>query len=525
MKKNKKQIALILTAALLTNGCTPSGQALSFKKIKDLVSNNMGVKNLLKYTGAAIGAAAGGTALYYGGRKALDFADPGRSARREAIKKAKEELKDVNEKFAKETNLQKQAELSARIGTLQSVINQKSSLTESVKNIPVVGGAVASGGLALGAIENAGKICRKILNISYLKYAWDNAQMAKNKLKGYFEIPAKEFNKEEVFANFDSVLKDVHGQEEALETLKNYIYDIVVGKNQAKWKGEKYKHGDVLYFHGPSGVGKSSVSEKIPYMLYSNPKIYTVTTSDVDKDQKDSVVTQLFQTTKDKNAGGYYGPPPTEKTKDLVDFLKNNPNGIIKIEEYDKICTPALDEIFRNIMEFGMVNVGGEKIDCSGMLFIMTSNEDKTSMEGFDKKDKDSEAEKMDKESFSQGYTRVWHDKSFLNRIKKVEFGNLSPEAYAIIIRKHFNRLSEYWLDPRNAGIKLVMNDEIITSLSERVAKMNQGARPIDLEILPALQVQIGNKIKSAPSFDAYNGKTFQILYDENQKTFDIEVL
>lgn len=67
--------------------------------------------------------------------------------------------------------------------------------------------------------------------------------------------------------------------------------------------------------------------------------------------------------------------------------MKNNPNGIVRIEEYDKMCTPALDEVLRTVMECGIINVNGEKIDCSGILFILTSNEDKVSMEGFDKED------------------------------------------------------------------------------------------------------------------------------------------
>ena len=182
------------------------------------------------------------------------------------------------------------------------------------------------------------------------------------------------------------------------------------------------------------------------------------------------------------------------------------------------MCTPALDEVLRTVMECGVVNVNGEKIDCSGILFILTSNEDKVSMEGFDKGD----STKLDKESIAKGFTRVWHDKSFLNRVRKVEFKNLSHESYEIIVKNHFDLLAEFWADAKNAGITLTIDENTIKDLATEVENLNQGARSIDLKILPLLQGEIGNKIKMAPDLDFYRNKTLKVSYDMQNKKFKL---
>ena len=48
----------------------------------------------------------------------------------------------------------------------------------------------------------------------------------------------------------------------------------------------------------------------------------------------------------------------------------------------------------------------------------------------------------LSKENLEAGCTRVAHSKSFLNRIKKVKFKNLTSPEYANIIKSHFNMVN-----------------------------------------------------------------------------------
>lgn len=482
------------------------------------ISISSKAKELIKYPLAIGGALALGTGSYYAGKKISDKMNPSDEILKENIKQAKKELPELEKKYLnKKTSQEEKNQLLEEINFRRQLINEKpKSAEEILASLPVLGGIIFCAKGILSAIDGMGSISKRIANISYLSYVFSNFERMKKSVLSYFEKTPTEVSKDKIFANFDKAFSDIKGQDEAIHQVKNHLYDIVVAKNQAKWKNEKYSHGDVLYFHGLSGVGKTSVSNAIANVLYENPRIYTVTPSDVDKESQESVVTQLFGSKEPANQNPYF--PQVPKQNNLTNFLKNNQNGIVRIEEYDKMCTPALDEVLRTVMECGVVNVNGEKIDCSGTLFILTSNEDKVSMEGFDKQD----STKLDKESIAKGFTRVWHDKSFLNRVRKVEFKNLSHESYEVIVKNHFDLLAEFWADTKNAGITLTIDESTIKDLATEVENLNQGARSIDLKILPLLQGKIGNKIKMAPNLDFYRNKTLKVSYDMQNKEFEL---
>ena len=82
--------------------------------------------------------------------------------------------------------------------------------------------------------------------------------------------------------------------------------------------------------------------------------------------------------------------------------------------------------------------------------------------------------------------------------------------------------VNAYWKNPNNGGINLVIEEKIIQKLSVEVEKINQGARPIDLWIIPQIQILLGDKIKNAPNYNFYNGKTLNIKYDENNRVFSV---
>ena len=141
-------------------------------------------------------------------------------------------------------------------------------------------------------------------------------------------------------------------------------------------------------------VGKSFIAKRLPRALLSAGEPLILSSSDVNKEKKESVVDQLFNSVAQNS----------EKiipTKPLIKYLKNNPGGVIIFEEYDKICTPALDEVIRGAIDQGIINIDGEKVDCSGTTFIFTSNEDDISMNGFDENSDLS----LSKENLEAGYT------------------------------------------------------------------------------------------------------------------------
>lgn len=476
---------------------------------------------IIKYLGITSGTITAAMVVYYVGCFILDKIDPDRVINRNNKKVAREQLKIVNKDLldyaSKKKSLEKEQvkELQETKASLESIINYKEgSVENAILGIAGIGGAVTVLKYGADLIKFLGSCAKNIFNISYLRFASGNfINMYKETLE-LFKPPPKGTDKETALQSFDRIFKNFYGQEEAILTLKSHLYDIVVAKDQVKWRGKKYSHCDVIYLYGPSGVGKSFIAKRLPCVLIKNCEPLIVSSSDVDKEKEESVVDQLFNSTSKSCENSSRITP----IKPLIKYLKKNPGGVVIFEEYDKFCTPALDEVFRTAIEQGTINIDGEKIDCSGTTFIFTSNEDDVSMEGFEKTDED----KLGKQSVREGYTRVWHSKSFLNRIKKVRFKNLTAKEYEKIMKNHFNETIAYWEDPQNAGIKLNIDNKILEELSKKVEEINQGARPIDLWIIPEIQMSLGDKIKSAPDYDFYRNKSFSVVYDSQNKKIQV---
>ena len=231
------------------------------------------------------------------------------------------------------------------------------------------------------------------------------------------------------------------------------------------------------------------------------------------KEKKESIIDQLVNI-ESKNSN----PEKYVPEKLLPTYMKNNPGGIIIFEEYDKVCTPALDELLRGLIDEGTVNVDGKPLEWSGTI-IITSNEDDLSMEGFDPKN----VKDLDESSIKEGYTRVEHSKSFLNRIKKVKFENLTAAEYEEVIKDHFDDMSAYWKSPENGGIEITLDEDSLKALALEVEKRKEGARPVDLWIIPEIKMAIKslsvdeNKNNTDYFDESLNGMNLIVKYVNNK--------
>ena len=530
-KINLKIISLTMSCFMICSGTLVNPNNQIFAVNSPLASQNHTEKSwseshptlmkFLKYVAVGAGIIGVASLSYHAGKLVLDTINPKRAPLREDIQKIKVRLKEIdkqllNYELGKNPTIKKEElhELYKIKYSLESRININKSnfdTTNAITGLAGLGGAITIAKHGIDLINFLGEFSKSIMNISNLRWSGSNFVNMYKEMSEIFKSPPREIKKEDALDYFNVLFENFYGQDEAVTELKSHIFDIIVAKDQAKWNGKKYSHCDVLYLYGPSGVGKSFIAKRLPKALLSEGEPLILSSSDVNKEKKESVVDQLFSSTA-QNSEKFV------PTKPLIKYLKNNPGGVVIFEEYDKICTPALDEVIRGAIDQGIINIDGEKVNCSGTTFIFTSNEDDISMNGFDENSDLS----LSKENLEAGCTRVKHSKSFLNRIKKVKFKNLTSPEYADIIESHFNTVNNYWKNPNNGGINLIIEEKTIQKLSVEVEKINQGARPIDLWIIPQIQILLGNKIKSAPNYNFYNGKTLSVKYDENSRTFSI---
>ncbi len=385
-------------------------------------------------------------------------------------------------------------------------------------------GPIEAGKEAMTDIAGLSKTLVRIGGASWIaKNAWNKFKEYKNRLDK--KIDNEELNFRDAQENLEELLKTISGQEKAKEEIRAAVTRILHKRNQARFKGEDYRHGDVLYFAGPSGVGKTLMAEGLAqYKVLSNTTdVFIISASEVDKETTgESVVEQLFGMSRGYSPwGGSFGMGSSggrnvmSEQKSLVKYLNQNSDGLVIINEYDKMCTPALDEVFRTIIDQGVVNVKGQKIDCSGITFILTSNESAASLKIDDSKPDNTGSR-----------TEIKHDTSFLNRVHPIEFDNLSIEDYKKIIDKEIrNDVVNYWSSPEVAGMDLVIDDECLENMAKVVREKDQGARYIDVitgELFSAATGKISAKKAETGKEDYYKGKKVYVSYDPDKKRFTL---
>lgn len=266
----------------------------------------------------------------------------------------------------------------------------------------------------------------------------------------------------------DMLMENVKGQEKAKQQIRSMVLNIVDKNAQFMAVNNSKKAGpgaSVIYMVGPSGVGKSFSADIIRKVLSGfNAEPFVIEASDIDKQSKSSAVEQLFgmKIKRVSNSEVYEYAP-------FIQRIKAIPNTVVIINEYDKMHSPELDEKLRTIMDQGYINVNGEKIDCSAATFIITSNESYGSVNKGN-----NEFDDVDDGTGSR--TFINHDKAFLNRIKLIEFDNLSAFDYKQIATVPFAQLAARY--KVQYGINLDLNGTIDT-VAQRVEELNKGARPI----------------------------------------------
>lgn len=309
---------------------------------------------------------------------------------------------------------------------------------------------------------------------------------------------------------FDTYLSAIKGQTCAKEKMRNIVLSIVDENRKRQGFGANTKENGarVIYMVGPTGVGKSYSAEILTKVLTGiNSKPYIVEASDIDTQSKSSPVEQLFgmRTKKVSNNETYECSP-------LITQIKSTPEMVVLINEYDKMHSPELDEKLRTIMDHGYINVNGEKIDCSKTIFIVTSNEDYSSVNYSGKNDNFDSTE-----DGTGSRTFVKHDPAFLNRIKLVEFENLSKEDYEEIAYVPFRSLVDSF--KLNYDLDLDLKDTI-KQVAEKIEKINKGARRVK-EFADRLNNKILSElILKGIKGEQYKNKKYKVSYDINNDDF-----
>lgn len=169
-------------------------------------------------------------------------------------------------------------------------------------------------------------------------------------------------NKEHLLNNLYQVLKEkIYGEDKQVEIIYNYLSNNLLVDNTLS-----------MLFNGPSGVGKSYISDIVAEQL----KMPIVKINAMDY-VEGSTLTNLVGA-----KAGYVG----YNDEALLDSLKNNPYSCLLIENIE-YASKELKNIIMQILEKGIItNSKCEEISFRNSLIIMTSNVKNSSEVGFNNK-------------------------------------------------------------------------------------------------------------------------------------------
>ena len=390
---------------------------------------------------------------------------------------------------------------------------------------------------------------------------------------------------EDVKKNLEEGFKKIKGQEKAKEAVMNFALDISHDKHRAEINKEKRTGADIILFTGTSGCGKSMMAEELAKSISTAPAfVISSGDIDINNKTTIVSQLFGERNSYDSYEGRYQKPSEKNCLISYISRVKHGVviiNEYDKMhakplrDEKDDSALDPLDEVLRSFADTGTAYVCGKKIDASNITFILTSNEKMTSEKtkedvkntensnsSFTKKEEDKipdshkegsvEKKKTEakteikeeegkkakeenqnlnkngkiknvdvnkKEDLSR--TNVKRDKSFFNRVAKVEFERLTQEDLEGIVKDQYGKnMIEYWKNYANIELDL---SNIYKQVAKKASTMEEHGRSV--KIIMRKLTGLLSKVYKKKEGNKVNEKVKKVLvnYDPEKDTFSLE--
>ncbi|NIM13847.1 MAG: AAA domain-containing protein [Candidatus Aminicenantes bacterium] len=285
-------------------------------------------------------------------------------------------------------------------------------------------------------------------------------------------------NAEKIFVE----TKGVKGQDEAVKKVIGVLQLARAGLTGMA-SGTFSKPKGVLFFAGPTGVGKTFLAKKLADFLFGSEEAFI--RFDMSEFKEEHTVSKLIG-----SPPGYVG---YEKGGLLTNGVREKPFSVILFDEIEK-AHPKIMDIFLQILDEGrLTDSRGQTVFLTETVIIFTSNigtrtTDSLGRETTERRDLDvilaekvSEEEKRKK--IQQHFTKAVEDffmfeisrPELLNRIGNniVPFNYIdTAERQKEIIRSHLDRIKEEFTDRfKSRGYQVEFSDSTVEYLVQRYGK------------------------------------------------------
>lgn len=286
--------------------------------------------------------------------------------------------------------------------------------------------------------------------------------------------------KEKIINLEDELKKEIFGQDFALKKLSMAIARafILIGKRKKPLAS--------FLFLGPTGVGKTETAKLLAETFFGS-KNYLLRFD-----------MSLYQKTEDieKLIGSY----KTNYPGILTETIRNNPYGVLLLDEIEK-SNPKLLNIFLTILDEGYFTDGfGKKVDCKNLIIIATSNAGSDLIFN--------NLNKTINDNFFINYLieKKFFSPEFLNRFDSIIFYQpLSEKTYLQIGKKVINLIKKEFFDLYQINIEV--SENYLLKLIKTKVDPRFGARNLNRIIKEETENKIINyllKNKISENFTLY---------------------
>ena len=349
------------------------------------------------------------------------------------LKEQIEQFKFEEEKYTREGNLEKAAELKySKIPSLQKELE---SALENEKQRSVAGRESL---LRQSVTEE---------DIAKVVSSWSGIPVAKMMT-----------GEKQKYLELEKVLhKRVVGQDEAVSVVSDAIR-----RNRSGLNDPNRPLGSFMFI-GPTGVGKTELAKTLADFLFNDEK--SLTRIDMSEYMEKFSVTRLIGA-----PPGYVG---YDEGGQLTEAVRRRPYSVILFDEIEK-AHPDVFNVLLQVLDDGRLTDGqGRVVDFKNTIIIMTSNLGSDLI-------LEAAENHEDEESVRSKINDLLHKSfrpEFLNRIDEiVMFGQLGKEHITSIIKLQLERVQERLKDRK---ITLDFDESALDFLCQKGYEPSMGARPV----------------------------------------------
>lgn len=379
------------------------------------------------------------------------------------LKEELEQLKNDEQRYTREGNLEKAAEI--KYGRIPEIEKELAEMEEATADpAEKTAGNVTGGSSSPALIRDGQRLLREEVaeeDIAQIVSTWTGIPVSKM-LAG---------EKQKYLKLEDELHKRVVGQDEAVSVVSDAIR-----RNRAGLSDENRPLGSFLFI-GPTGVGKTELAKTLADFLFNDEK--SLTRIDMSEYMEKYSVSRLIGA-----PPGYVG---YDEGGQLTEAVRRRPYSVILFDEIEK-AHPDVFNVLLQVLDDGRLTDGqGRVVDFKNTIIIMTSNLGSDLILSADTDAKlSSVTQQID------ALLKAQFRPEFLNRIDEIiTFGRLAKGSIRTIVQKQLERVSRRMEDKK---LHLDVSDAAVDFLAETGYDPLFGARPVKR----AIQMYVENPLAKA---------------------------